>query len=64
MKEFEQHDCKNPPHQHECGSTNRKKGNKARSEEIIANSEHGKNSKEEKKICRSTQREKQNNDVS
>jgi len=42
----------------------KKKENKARSEEIIANSEDGKNSKEEKKICRSKQREKQNNDVS
>jgi hypothetical protein len=41
-----------------------KKGNKGRSEEIIDNSEHRKKSKEEKKMCRSTQREKQNNDVS
>jgi hypothetical protein len=49
VKECEQHDCKNPPHQHECGSINRKKGNKARSEEIIDNSEHGKNSKEEER---------------
>jgi len=48
VKECEQQDCKNPPHQHEYGSTNRKKGNKAKSEEIIDNSEHRKKSKEEK----------------